>query len=141
MAVVTRYIRSAYPRADIAAVIPAGVRVSIVYTDKAAGDYIREAVGDEAAVEQFRAAIDGVYVDRPAPIIGPVEFMMLFPAAARVALRASIDPVTVDFVRLLDDPRLTSIDRNKPSVQAAIDTVAAAVGLSAEEIQTIKFGG
>jgi hypothetical protein len=140
MAVVTRYIRSAYPRADIAAVIPVGVRVSIVYTDKAAGDYIREAAGEEALVEQFRTAIDGVYVDRPAPIIGPVEFMMLFPAAARVALRTSTDPVVVDFIRLLDDPRLTAVDRNKPSVQAAIDTVAAVGGLSAEEINMIKTG-
>jgi hypothetical protein len=140
MAVVTRYIRSAYPRADIAVVIPVGVRVSIVYTDKAAGDYIREASGDENAVEQFRGAIDGVYVDRPAPIIGPVEFMMLFPAAARVALRASSDPVIVDFIRMLDDPRLTAIDRNKPSVQAAIDAVAAAVPMTDAEIQTVKTG-
>jgi hypothetical protein len=141
MAVVTRYIRSAYPRADIAAVIPVGVRVAIVYTDKAAGDYIREAAGDETAVDQFRAAISGVYVDRPAPIIGPVEFMMLFPAAARVALRASQDPVIVDFLRMLDDPRLTAIDRNKPSVKTAIDTVAAAVGMSTEETQAVKTGG
>jgi hypothetical protein len=140
MAVVTRYIRSAYPRADIAAVVPGGVRVSIAYTDKAAGHYIREAAGEEAAVEQFRAAIDGVYVDRPAPIIGPVEFMMLFPAAARVALRASQDPVVVDFLRLLDDSRLTAIDRNKPSVRAAIDAVGAAANLSAAEIQAIKTG-
>jgi hypothetical protein len=137
---VIKFIRSAYPRADIAAVIPPGVKVTIAYTDKAAGEYIREAAGDEVEVEAFRQAIGGVYVDKPAPILGPVEFMMLFPAAARVALRASTDLVVIDFIRMLDDPRLTSIDRNKPSVQAAIDAVAAAVNLTPAEIQAIKTG-
>lgn len=140
MATVTKYIRSAFPRADIAAVIPAGVRVAIAYTDKAAGEYIREASGNEDDVEQFRQSIGGVEVERPAPIIGPVDFMLLFPASVRVALRSSTDPSIVDFINMLDDPRLTSIDRNKPSVQKALDTIISSVDLTPSEIELIKTG-
>lgn len=143
MAAITKYIRSPFPRSDIASVIQniqGDLRVSIVYTDKSAGDYIREVIGEDTTVEQFRVAINGVEVAKPASIISPVELMLLFPAAARVAIRASTDPVIVDFLRMLDDPRLLTIDRNKPNVSSAIDYCVAGQNLTAQQIDLIKTG-
>jgi hypothetical protein len=137
---VTKYFKSSYPRGQIAAITPPGVNVTIAYIDKGSSEYIREVSGDEDAVEQFRAAIDGVEVGKPAAIIDPVTFMLLFPIAARVALRNSTDPVIVDFLRMLDDPRLSVVDRNKPVVIEAIDYVAAAVSIAQDDIERIKTG-
>jgi hypothetical protein len=138
--IITKYIKSAYSRATIAEVIPPGVKVSIAYTDNDSGEYIREASGYEADVETFRASIGGIYVNKPAPIIDPVSFMMLFPTASRVALRSSTDPVIADFLRMLDDTRLTTVDRNKTGVIEAIDYVSTAANLTQDEIERVKTG-
>ena len=135
-----KYFKSAFPRSDIAAVLPEGLKVSMAYMDQDTGEYIREVIGDETLIEPFRAAINGVEVKKPARLVNPVAFLMLWPAVARIQLRESDDPLVVDFLRLIDDPRLTSVDRNKSHLLELIDYCAAAVKLTPEQIARVKTG-
>lgn len=52
--------------------------------------------------------------------ISPIEFKLRFTAPERVAIYASTDPIVKDFVSLLDDVRLTSVDLN---LKATIDAI------------------
>lgn len=54
------------------------------------------------------------------PMVSPVEFKMLFTSAERIAIKSSTDPVVIDFFELINDPRLTQVDRNLQSVKDAI---------------------
>lgn len=55
------------------------------------------------------------------PIVSPVEFKMLFTSAERIAIKASTDPVIIDFFELINDLRLTQVDRNMQSVKDAVN--------------------
>lgn len=54
------------------------------------------------------------------PMVPPVEFKMLFTSAERIAIKASTDAVVQDFFELINDSRLTQVDRNLQSVKDAI---------------------
>lgn len=54
------------------------------------------------------------------PLLSPVEFKMLFTSAERIAIKSSTDLVVIDFFELINDPRLTQVDRNLQSVKDAI---------------------
>ena len=81
--------------------------------------------------------IEGVWtepapVDPPAPVaehpkVSPVEFKLLFTAQERVAIKAAraTDPVIDDFYDVVEDPRLTFVDLALPSVQEALQYLAA----------------
>ena len=89
-------------------------------------------------VKQGWVRIDGVWSE-PAPTpqpeptptypkVSPVEFLLLFTSAERVAIRAvrPDDPVIDDFFDIVEDPRLTFVDLGLPSVQGALHYLAAA---------------
>lgn len=61
------------------------------------------------------------------PKVSPVEFLLLFTSAERVAIRAARpdDPVLDDFFDIVEDPRLTFVDLGLPSVQDALHYLAA----------------
>jgi hypothetical protein len=132
-----QYIKTAIERADLQPHLNSAIKIAIVYTDLT-GNMIIQVDGENAAIEAFRAAVAGTVVSKPAPPISPVQFMLLFPVAVRVQLRASTDPVIVDLLRLVDDQRLLQIDRNLPSVIEAIDYVGNSAGMTAEQIATVK---
>lgn len=69
-----------------------------------------------AAVE---ATIEAVVVS--VPLLSPVEFKMLFTSEERIAIKATTDAVVQDFMELINDPRLTQVDRNLQSVKDAIN--------------------
>lgn len=54
------------------------------------------------------------------PWLNVPAFMMRFHPDERLAIRASENPVIVDFLRLVDDPRVQSVDLAHPSVQGAV---------------------
>jgi hypothetical protein len=135
-----QYIKTAIERADLHPHLNAAIKIAIVYTDQA-GNRVIQVDGENAAIETFRAAVAGTVVPKPAPPISPVQFMLLFPVAVRVQLRASNDPVIVDLLRLIDDQRLLQVDRNLPSVIEAIDYVGLAAVMTAEQIAIVKGVG
>lgn len=51
------------------------------------------------------------------PKISPIEFKMLFTSAERIALRTSTDVVVVDFMEIIQDPRLQQVDLNLQTVR------------------------
>jgi hypothetical protein len=135
-----QYIKTAIERADLHPHLNAAIKIAIVYIDQS-GSLIIQADGENAAIETFRAAVVGIVVPKPAPPISPVQFMLLFPAAVRVQLRASNDPLIIDLLRLIDDQRLLQIDRNLPSVIEAIDYVGSATSMTEEQIAVVKGVG
>ena len=52
---------------------------------------------------------------------------MLFTSEERIALKESVDPIVVDFLEIINDPRLTFVDRNLQSVK---DMIAYLVSIS-----------
>ena len=76
----------------------------------------------------------------PAPVKPPtvkaIDYKMLFTSAERIASKASTDPVMVDLMTLLDDPRTTHIDLSRPSLGESLDYMTSigilAVGRKAE---------
>lgn len=62
-------------------------------------------------------------VTPPAPVppkVSPVEFKLLFTSAERVAIKASTDPVVLDFFSIVEDQRLTHVDLALQSTQDAL---------------------
>lgn len=54
------------------------------------------------------------------PKVSPVEFKLLFTSAERVAIKASTDPVVLDFFSIVEDQRLTHVDLALQSTQDAL---------------------
>lgn len=75
------------------------------------------------------------------PNVSPVEFMLLFKSAERVAIKAlrATDPVIDDFLDVIEDPRLTLVNLGLGSTGDALDYMTykglIAVGRK-EEIRT-----
>lgn len=69
----------------------------------------------------------------PAPRVSPVEFMLLFTPAERVAMKADRpgDPVLDDFFDIIEDPRLQVVDLGLQSVRDGVQYLAGK-GLVAE---------
>ena len=77
----------------------------------------------------------------PQKLYTPPEFQAdLFTPQELHAIRASTDVVVAQWLRILDDPRLTSVDRTKPSTIAAIDYLASINLLTADRATAIKTG-
>lgn len=64
------------------------------------------------------------------PKVSPVEFKLLFTSAERLAINAArqSDLALDDFYKILDDPRLTEVDMNLESNQAAIEYALSVAG-------------
>lgn len=66
--------------------------------------------------------INGAWVDYAVlPMVSPVEFKMLFTSQERIAIKASPNAVVQDFFEIINDPRLTYVDRNLQSVKEAVN--------------------
>jgi hypothetical protein len=88
---------------------------------------------------------DPVPVEPPAPVppkVSPVEFMLLFTAAERVAIKAAraTNPVIDDFLDIIDDPRLTYVDLGLVSTQEAVGYLAMEGIIAEARIQAILSG-
>lgn len=68
--------------------------------------------------------------------VSPVEFKLLWTPQERVAIKVmrSTDPVIDDFYEILDDPRLTFVNLNLQSTQAAVDYLLSRL-VTAEVVQ------
>lgn len=65
------------------------------------------------------------------PKVSPVEFKLLFTSAERIAIKASTDAVVLDFMEIVNDPRLTTVDLGLASTQQGVAYLAS-VGLIGE---------
>lgn len=81
-------------------------------------------------------------VPAAAPKVSPVEFMLLFTAAERVAIKAAraTNPVIDDFLDIIDDPRLTYVDLGLVSTQEAVGYLAMEGLIAEARIQAILSG-
>ena len=59
-------------------------------------------------------------VENQRQTIKTTDFMLLFTSQERIAIRASTNPVAVDFLRIIDDPRLLVVDLNNPAVSGGL---------------------
>lgn len=77
------------------------------------------------------------------PQVSPVQFMLLFSAAERVAIKSkrSTDPVIDDFFDIIEDPRLTYVDLGLQSTKDAIGYLKAKNLLTADRATAILAGG
>jgi len=53
--------------------------------------------------------------------VSPIEFKLLFTSAERIAINASVDPVVIDFMSIVDDQRTTKINLTIPSTVNALN--------------------
>ncbi|MEN9885425.1 MAG: hypothetical protein RL758_3 [Pseudomonadota bacterium] len=76
------------------------------------------------------------------PKVSPVEFMLLFTSAERVALKAarSTDPVIDDWMDIVQDPRLTQVDLGLQSTKDALAYLVSIDILTAERRDEILAG-
>lgn len=65
--------------------------------------------------------LNGEWIDNLAiPKLSPIEFKMLFTSQERITIKASTNAVVQDFFEIINDPRLTYVDRNLQSVKDAV---------------------
>ncbi len=76
------------------------------------------------------------------PKVSPVEFMLLFTSTERVAIKSArlTDPIIDDFLDILEDPRLTSVDLALGSTQDALSYFTALGILAAGRKAVILTG-
>lgn len=76
------------------------------------------------------------------PKVSPVEFMLLFTSTERVAIKAArvTDPIIDDFLDIIEDPRLTSVDLALGSTQDALSYFTALDILAAGRKAAILTG-
>lgn len=74
--------------------------------------------------------------------VSPVEFMLLFTAAERVAIKAAreTDPVIGDFLDIIEDPRLSYVDLGLASTQEALDYLTTEAFIGANRKAEILTG-
>lgn len=74
--------------------------------------------------------------------VDPIKFQLLFTFAERLAIRAaaSSDPGCKELLRMLDDPRLVSVDLSLKSTQDAIDYLIAHTLIAADRKTEILQG-
>lgn len=75
-------------------------------------------------------------------VFTPPEFLLLFTAAERVAIRAArtSDPVVDDWLQILDDPRLSEVDVARASTRDGLDYLAAQGHITVERAAEIATG-
>jgi len=75
----------------------------------------------------------------PVPKIGPIEFKLLFTIEEALAILAAkdTDPVVAYFWSLIDDPRLTEVDRNLRPVKDFIAYLASKGLVTKERVPEI----
>lgn len=81
-------------------------------------------------------------VQPPAPKVSPIEFMLLFTSAERVALKAAraTDPVIDDWLEIVEDPRLSHVDLGLQSTKDALDYAVSIDILTTERRDQILAG-
>lgn len=96
---------------------------------------------------------DGVTLAKPIPAtpeqssvvppkVSPVEFMLLFTSSERVSIKAErvTDPVIDDFMGIIDDQRLTSVDLSLASTQKALLYLVSKGILTEDRVHEILTG-
>jgi len=75
-------------------------------------------------------------------ILSPVEFKLCFTAMERVAIKTlgTTDPIVADFLELLNDPRLQTVDLSLTSNANAIDYLIFQGAIAAERREQILSG-
>lgn len=75
-------------------------------------------------------------------VVTPPEFLLLFTAAERVAIRAAreSDPVIGDWLAILEDPRLTQVDVTLQATRDGLDYLVAQGHITAASAAEIKLG-
>lgn len=130
-----------------------GVAVDIITTDPAqsfvpelAAQFIPAPDGTQQG-----AKFDGKIWTAPAPanqtpaqdvgaVVTPPEFKLLFTSPERIAIYASDDPVVIDFLRIIDDPRLTEVKLGLQSTQDALAYLASKSLIAADRVAEISTG-
>lgn len=56
--------------------------------------------------------------------VSPIEFKLLFTAPERVAIKASRDPIVIDFFSIVEDERLTFVDLGLKSTREGLSHLA-----------------
>jgi len=76
------------------------------------------------------------------PSISPVEFKLLFTSMERIAIKGkrATDEILDDFMDIIDDPRLVTVDFNLQSTKDAIDYLVSIEVLTAERAVQVKTG-
>lgn len=76
------------------------------------------------------------------PMVGAIEYQMLFTSAERVAIKAAgkTDPVIADYLDILADQRLTAIDMGSQFTQDALTYMVSKQLLTEERKQEILTG-
>lgn len=76
------------------------------------------------------------------PTVSPIEFMLLFTAQERVAIKAAreTDPIIEDFMSIVEDPRLTGVNLALESTQDALAYLAAETLIAADRPAEILKG-
>jgi hypothetical protein len=76
------------------------------------------------------------------PKLSPIEFKLCFTAAERIALKTlrATDSIVDDWMTILDDPRLTEVNLNLASTQAAVDYLASVGVINETRAGQIKRG-
>lgn len=69
--------------------------------------------------------------------LSPPEFLLRFTPQERVAIRASQDPILVDWLLILNDPRLTRVDLTLPATRGGLDYLVALKLLKADRVDAI----
>lgn len=136
-----KYFKSVFHRGDTNLATPPGVKVSIAYIDKEDESYTYRVESEDLnLIDQFMMNINGVEVPKPYTSISPVRIKTLFPLDKLIAIQTSTDPGVKAILGILDDPRLTEVDRNKPFFTGAISYISSIIPLTPEETQRILTG-
>jgi len=76
------------------------------------------------------------------PLLTPVEFKLMFTPMERIAIKGkrATDEILDDFMDIIDDPRLVTVDFNLQSTKDAIDYLVSIEVLTAERAVQVKTG-
>lgn len=104
--------------------------------DAAPGDTFADGVLTKPVVPEYIAPEPVAPVAPKPPTVKVIDYKMLFTSAERIASKASTDPVMVDLMEIMNDPRTTHIDLARQSMSDALDYMThigiLAVGRKAE---------
>lgn len=115
-----------YIAADVRNDPPEGCFTSnIVAEFVAVPDEVENGWSNESGTWKAPAAPDAVEPGPASvapPTVSPIEFMLLFTAPERVAVKAAreTDPIVDDFMGIVEDPRLTGVNLALESTQNAL---------------------
>ncbi len=118
------------------------------------GVAVNKILADEDFIEKIRDEYDSIELvqdvmvapEQPIPqartVFNPIEFMMLFTSAERVAVRAlrATDPIVDDWMSIIQDPRLTQIDLKLTSTRDFLSHLVSVTVLTGARKEQILAG-